>query len=63
MKKIINNPDQVVDEMLDGIAYAYDTLVERVPDTMVLHRKIEKSGKVAWLVVVEVDTNLHMPVL
>ena len=46
MKKIINNPDQVVDEMLDGIAYAYDTLVERIPDTMVLHRKTEKNGKV-----------------
>lgn len=43
MKKIINNPNQVVDEMLDGIAYAYDTLVERIPDTMVLHRKTVKN--------------------
>lgn len=46
MKKIINNPDQVVDEMLDGIAFAYETLVERVPDTTVLARKAEKNGKV-----------------
>lgn len=46
MKKIINNPDQVVDEMLDGLAFAYDSLVERVPGTMVIHRKAEKNGKV-----------------
>lgn len=46
MKKIINNPDQVVDEMLDGLVYAYDSLVERIPETMVIHRKAEKEGKV-----------------
>src|SRR5699024_6981328 len=46
MKKIINNPDQVVDEMLDGLSFAYGTLVERIPETMVIHRKAEKNGKV-----------------
>lgn len=46
MKKIINNPDQVVDEMLDGLVFAYDSLVERIPETMVVHRKTEKSNKV-----------------
>ena len=46
MKKIINNPDQVVDEMLNGLVFAYDSLVERIPDTMVVHRKAEKNGKV-----------------
>ena len=46
MKKIINNPDQVVDEMLDGMVFAYDSLVERVSETMVIHRKEEKNGKV-----------------
>ena len=46
MKKIINNPDQVVDEMLDGLVYAYDSLVERIPETMVIHRKAVKEGKV-----------------
>lgn len=30
MKKIINNPDQIVDEMLDGIVFAYNELVERI---------------------------------
>lgn len=46
MKKIINNADQVVDEMLDGIVFAYDSLVERVPETMVIARKTEKNNKV-----------------
>jgi dihydroxyacetone kinase-like protein len=46
MKKIINNPDQVVDEMLDGLVFAYDALVERIPETMVIHRIAEKKNKV-----------------
>lgn len=46
MKKIINNPDQVVDEMLDGLVFAYDSLVERIPETTVIHRKADKKGKV-----------------
>lgn len=46
MKKIINNADQVVDEMLDGMVFAYDSLVERVPETMVIARKVEKKNKV-----------------
>ncbi len=46
MKKIINNPDQIVDEMLDGLVFAYDSLVERIPETMVIHRKAEKKNKV-----------------
>ncbi|SFK34990.1 dihydroxyacetone kinase DhaK subunit [Marinilactibacillus piezotolerans] len=46
MKKIMNNPDQIVDEMLDGMAFAYDSIVERIPETKVIHRKHEKNGKV-----------------
>lgn len=46
MKKIINHPDHVVDEMLNGLTFAYDSLVERLPDTMVIHRKADKNGKV-----------------
>lgn len=46
MKKIINNPNQVVDEMLDGLVFAYDSLVERIPETMVIHRKAEQKNKV-----------------
>lgn len=46
MKKIINNPDNTVDEMLDGLVFAYDSLVERIPETTVIHRRHEKNGKV-----------------
>ncbi|MDN6161519.1 MAG: dihydroxyacetone kinase subunit DhaK [Atopostipes sp.] len=46
MKKIINQTDDVVDEMLDGMAFAYDSLVERLPETMIIHRKAEKTNKV-----------------
>ena len=46
MKKIINNPDQIVDEMLDGLVFAYDSVVERIPETTVIHRKAKKKGKV-----------------
>lgn len=46
MKKIINQPDQVVNEMLDGLVFAYDSIVERIPGTTVIHRKAAQSGKV-----------------
>lgn len=46
MKKILNNPDHTVDEMLDGLVYAYDSIIERVPETTVIHRTHEKNGKV-----------------
>lgn len=46
MKKIINDSGNVVDEMLNGMVFAYDSIVERVPETMILHRKAEKKNKV-----------------
>lgn len=45
MKKIINNPADVVNEMLDGIAWMNGDLVERLPGYDVIVRKAEKSGK------------------
>jgi len=38
MKKLINDPDDVVDEMLDGMVAAYPDQVRRLPDTKVLVR-------------------------
>ncbi|MFC6757639.1 MULTISPECIES: dihydroxyacetone kinase subunit DhaK [Haloarcula] len=38
MKKLINDPDNVVDEMLDGMVAAYPDQVRRLPDTKVLVR-------------------------
>lgn len=49
MKKIINNPSSVLDEMLNGIAFTYDDLVERLSKTNVIHRKTEHNNKVALI--------------
>lgn len=38
MKKIINDPDQVVDEMIQGIVAAYPKQLRRLPDTTVIVR-------------------------
>ena len=47
MKKIINQPTAVVDEMLDGLAYIHNDLVHRVEGFDIIARNSEKSGKVA----------------
>lgn len=49
MKKIINQPDQVVDDMLNGLAYAYDTIVSRVPGTTVIVRNLESDNRVGLI--------------
>lgn len=49
MKKIINRPEDVVTEMLDGIAYVHDDLVERLDGYDVIVRKDEKTAKVALI--------------
>lgn len=46
MKKIINQPDQVVTEMLDGMVFAYDALVKRLPDTTVIARNLKPDKRV-----------------
>lgn len=46
MKKIINQPDHVVDEMLDGLAFAYDSIVSRIPDTTVIARNLKSENRV-----------------
>lgn len=47
MKKIINQPTAVVDEMLDGLAYIHSDLAHRVEGFDIIARNSEKSGKVA----------------
>lgn len=39
MKKIINQPDQLFDEMLQGLSLAYSDKIERLPDLDVIIRK------------------------
>jgi dihydroxyacetone kinase-like protein len=48
MKKLINDPDDVVDEMLDGMIAAYPDRFRRLPDTQVVVRNdAPVAGKVA----------------
>lgn len=49
MKKIINEPTQVVDEMLQGLSFMHDDLVERLDGFDVIVRKPEKTGKVGLI--------------
>lgn len=49
MKKIINEPTKVVDEMLDGICYIHDNLLERLNGHDVIIRKANKVGNVALI--------------
>lgn len=39
MKKIINNPENVVKESLEGMKLAYEELLEYIPEMEVIHRK------------------------
>ena len=47
MKKIINNPSQVVEEMLEGIVSAYPHAIKHLPGTQVLVRANKPENKVA----------------
>lgn len=49
MKKIINQPTAVVDEMLDGLCFVHSELVERLEGFEVIARKAPKTGKVALI--------------
>ncbi|MCL2322629.1 MAG: dihydroxyacetone kinase subunit DhaK, partial [Oscillospiraceae bacterium] len=47
MKKVINDPKNVVDEMLKGMTFAYPDHVKRVEGFDVIVRANKKSSKVA----------------
>lgn len=47
MKKVINNPDYVVEEMLEGMLYAYPQYLSKVENANVLVKKEMKTDKVA----------------
>lgn len=46
MKKLINNPNNVVDEMMQGMAAAHRDVLKIVPETSVLTRVERTAGKV-----------------
>ncbi|TLG81427.1 dihydroxyacetone kinase subunit DhaK [Vagococcus zengguangii] len=43
MKKIINDPSHIVEEMLEGMVKSYSTLIRRVEDTRVVAKTAEHS--------------------
>jgi len=47
MKKIVNDPSNIVDEMLQGMIIGHSELIQRIPETGIIQRRTEKSGKVA----------------
>ncbi|HEN9004074.1 TPA: dihydroxyacetone kinase subunit DhaK [Streptococcus agalactiae] len=49
MKKILNQPTDVVTEMLDGLAYVHNDLVHRIEGFDIIARNEEKLGKVALI--------------
>ena len=51
MKKIINDPSMIVEEMLAGIVGSYPELVHQVADSRVMLRIIKKNKSVLFLVV------------
>lgn len=46
MKKIINKPEDVVDQMIDGLIFGSEDLIERIPGTSVVLNKQLSKGKV-----------------
>ena len=49
MKKIINNPENVVTEMLDGLAYVHHDLVHRLSGFDIIARNEQASGQVGLI--------------
>lgn len=49
MKKVMNNPTVVVDEMLKGLCFIHSDLVGRLDGFEVITRKVAKSGKVGLI--------------
>lgn len=47
MKKLINNPDMIIEEVVQGMVKAYPDLVSRVEGESIIIRKEKKEGKVA----------------
>lgn len=49
MKKIINKPENVVTEMLDGLAYVHSDLVHRVEGFEIIARNEQSTGQVGLI--------------
>ncbi len=49
MKKLLNNVDNIVEEMMEGMIYAHGDLLKRVEDKNIIIRKEKKENKVALI--------------
>ena len=49
MKKIINKPENVVTEMLDGLAYVHSDLVHRVEGFDIIAKNEQAAGQVGLI--------------
>lgn len=47
MKKIMNKPENIVNEMIEGMILSHPKLIKRVAETGIIQRKTKKTGKVA----------------
>ncbi len=47
MKKIINEPQHILEQMLDGFVFTNGHIVKRLEETGVIYRQFEDKGKVA----------------
>lgn len=47
IKKILNKPENIVNEMIDGMVLSHPELIKRIPETGIIQRTSEKTGKVA----------------
>ncbi len=44
MKKILNDPNETVEDMLEGLVLAYPEKLQRLPETTVVTSKKECAG-------------------
>ena len=49
MKKIINKPENIVTEMIDGLAYVHSDLVHRVDGFDIIVRNEQAAGQVGLI--------------
>lgn len=47
MKKIMNRPEDVVTQLLNGLSFSYSDILERVPSTGIIIRKYQAEDQVA----------------
>lgn len=63
MQRIMNNPDDIVDEMLKGFLKAHSDIVEGTENPRVVKPKIFRKERSELLQAEDQDTNRHLSVM